>query len=147
MAKSKDTYNKKEREKKREKRKKDKEKRKEQRKLEGKKTEEFMYMDADGNLSPVPPDPTVKKEQINIEDIAVSTPKQEKSDTPNFLRLGMVKFFNTEKGYGFIVDRDTKESFFVHADALIDQIKDNDKVSFEVGKGPKGPIALSVKLS
>ena len=60
---------------------------------------------------------------------------------------GSCKWFNVKKGYGFIVDSETKESFFVHADSLDDPIKDNDKVSFEVGKGPKGPVAVSVKLS
>lgn len=141
-----DSYNKKEREKKRKKRKKEKKERKEQRKIDGTTTEEFMYLDEDGNLTATPPDPA-KKRKVKMEDIEISTPKQEKSDESNFIRAGVVKFFNTEKGYGFILDKNTKESFFVHADSLIDEIKDNDQVSFEVGSGPKGPVALSVKLS
>ncbi len=141
-----DSYSKKEREKKRQKRKKEKAQRKEQRKQEGNKTPEFMYQDEFGNLTATPPDPD-KRTKIKAEDISISTPRQDKSEESNFLRTGMVKFFNTEKGYGFIVDGETKESFFVHANDLIDQIKDNDKVQFEVGKGPKGPIATSVKLA
>ena len=56
-----DSYNKKEREKKKRKRKKDKQARKEQRKQEGSNTEEFMYVDANGNLTSTPPDPAEKK--------------------------------------------------------------------------------------
>ncbi|MCP3932926.1 MAG: cold shock domain-containing protein [Bacteroidetes bacterium] len=140
-----DSFNKKEREKKRQKRKREKEQKREQRKLEGKKPVEFMYVDEFGNLTETPPDPNLKKKKIKAEDIEISIPKKGKSDQPNFLREGIVKFFNTDKGYGFIVDRATKDSFFVHVDGLVDQIRDNDKVTFEVGKGPKGPIAISVK--
>ena len=147
MGRSQDSFNKKEREKKRQKRKKDKLEKKEQKKVDGVKPAEFMYVDADGNLTETPPDPTVKKEKIDLDTIAISTAKSEKSDTPNFLRSGTVKFFNTEKGYGFIVDNDTKDSVFVHADGLVDQIKDHDKVTFEVGKGPRGPVATDVKLA
>jgi cold shock CspA family protein len=145
MGKSGDSYSKKEREKKKKKRKQDKARRKQQRKEEGK-AQEFMYQDANGNLVETPPDPVYKKE-ISLEEIQISTPKQDKTDQPIFVRSGMVKFFNTEKGYGFIQDNETKESFFVHANNLTDEIKDNDKVVFEIGKGPKGPIAVAVKLA
>lgn len=147
MGRSQDSFNKKEREKKRQKKKKEKRERKEQKKLEPSKEVEFMYMDAEGNLSATPPDPDAVKEEINIEDIEVSIPKSDKSDTPNFQRKGVVKFFNTEKGYGFIMDSDSKQSVFVHMEGCRDKIKDNDKVTFELGKGPKGPIATDVKLA
>ncbi|MEM9920073.1 MAG: cold shock domain-containing protein [Bacteroidota bacterium] len=141
-----DSFNKKEREKKKKKRKKDKEQRKEQRRQEGKSGAEFMYLDEDGNLTTTPPDPN-RKSTIKAEDIEIGVPKKVDSDESKFSRKGTVKFFNTDKGYGFIIDNDTKESFFVHAANLIDSIQDNDKVVFEVGKGPKGPIALEVKLA
>lgn len=141
-----DSYNKKDREKKRQKRKKEKKEKKERRKAEGITSEEFMYVDEDGNLTSTPPDPTKKKVEYDIESIDISTPKSDKSDESNFIKQGTVKFFNTEKGYGFIVDKATQDSFFVHVDSLIDQIRDNDKVSFEIGKGPKGPVAVKVKL-
>jgi len=148
MGRSQDSFNKREREKKRLKKKKDKREKKELRKTEGVKPVEFMYLDADGNLTATPPDPTVKKEEINLEDIEISVPKQDKSESGNnFTKIGIVKFFNQEKGYGFIIDSATKDSFFVHADGCLDPIKDNNKVSFEVGKGPKGPIAQQVKLT
>ncbi|MCO6492821.1 MAG: cold shock domain-containing protein [Phaeodactylibacter sp.] len=138
-----DSFNKKEREKKKRKRRKDKAERKEQRKQEGSDTPEFMYLDENGNLTPTPPDPS-KRRTIKAEDIDVSVPKQDKSDQPNFLRTGVVKFFNAEKGYGFIADQNSKEDFFVHADSLVDDITDNDKVTFEVASGPKGPVAINV---
>ncbi|MGK0388747.1 MAG: cold shock CspA family protein [Maribacter sp.] len=142
-----DSFNKKEREKKRRKRKKDKAERREQRKESGSDQIEFMYMDEDGNLTATKPDPTKKKKEISADDIELGVPKREKSDESAFLRAGIVKFFNAEKGYGFITDKDTKDSFFVHSNNLIDEIRDNDKVTFEVGKGPKGPIATDVKLA
>lgn len=144
MGRSGDSFNKKEREKKREKRKKDKAKRKEQRKLEGKTTEEFMYLDADGNLTATPPDPNQKVE-YNLEDIQISTPKKGEEDVSSYQKSGIVKFFNNEKGFGFIIEKETRESYFVHIDSLDQPIKEHDKVTFEAGKGPKGPIALAVK--
>lgn len=140
-----DSFNKKEREKKKRKRRKEKAERKEQRKHEGSDTPEFMYLDENGHLTATPPDPS-KKKKIKAEDIDVSVPKQEKSGQPNFLRTGIVKFFNQEKGYGFIADQETKDEFFVHADSLVDEIKDNDKVTFEVASGPKGPVAINVTM-
>ena len=141
-----DSFNKKEREKKKRKRRKDKADKKEQRKQDGKETPEFMYLDENGHLTPTPPDPS-KRRKIKAEDIDVSVPKQDKSDQPNFLRTGVVKFFNAEKGYGFIADQNSKEDFFVHADSLVDDITDNDKVTFEVASGPKGPVAINVSLA
>lgn len=140
-----DSFNKKEREKKKRKRQKEKAERKEQRKQEISDTPEFMYVDENGNLSPTPPDPARKK-KVKAEDIDVSTPRQDKSGQPVYIRPGVVKFFNQEKGYGFIADQETKEDFFVHADSLADEIRDNDKVTFEVAPGPKGPVAVNVAL-
>jgi cold shock CspA family protein len=140
-----DTYNKKEREKKRQKKKKEKLEKRERKKLDTSKPIEFMYLDENGHLTEEKPDSTLRK-KMNIEDIEVSTRKTGKSSESKFTKLGFVKFFNSEKGYGFIVDKESNESYFVHADNLTEEIKDNDKVSFEIGKGPKGPIAVEVKL-
>ena len=139
-----DSFNKKEREKKKQKRRKEKAERKLQQKLEGKKTEEFMYLDEYGNLTPVKPDPS-KKIEVNIEDIQISIPKDSDLEEEDTQRSGTVKFFNSEKGFGFIIDSKTKESYFTHLKHLIDPIKDNDKVYFEIDTGPKGLIAINVK--
>jgi CspA family cold shock protein len=58
---------------------------------------------------------------------------------------GTVKFFNTRKGFGFIEGEDSKD-IFVHANNLIDQISDGDKVSYEIEDTPKGPSAINVKI-
>ena len=59
---------------------------------------------------------------------------------------GTVKFFNNTKGFGFISQDDTKTEVFVHSTGLIDHIRENDKVTFEVENGRKGLNAVNVKL-
>ncbi len=59
---------------------------------------------------------------------------------------GTVKFFNDSKGYGFISPEDGGKDVFVHANGLIDQIKDGDQVSYEVEEGRKGLNAVNVKV-
>lgn len=140
-----DSFGKKEREKKKQKRKKEKEARKEERKAEGKSTEEFFYVDADGNFTTEPPDPKAKS-NVKLEDIEISVRPQEDSDEEDGVHTGRVKFFNSDKGYGFIADDNSRQDYFVHADNLVDQIRDHDKVSFIIGAGPKGPVALEVRL-
>ncbi|MFT5166751.1 MAG: cold shock CspA family protein [Saprospiraceae bacterium] len=151
MAKSQDSYNKKEKEKKRLKKVKEKLERREQRKVEkeeaGPKSFEDMisYVDEDGNLTSTPPDPTKKKKVIKAEDIMLGVPPRD--NTPmETTRNGIVKFFNGEKGYGFIIDVETNESVFVHMNNLSDPVTENDKVTFEVEMGPKGMNAVNVKL-
>lgn len=150
MAKSQDSFNKKEKEKKRRKKNEEKLERREQRKadkLEGgtKSLEEmFSYVDENGNLSSTPPDPS-KKKVFRVEDIILGAPPQ--NDTPEeTVRHGKVKFFNEEKGYGFILDTETKDSIFVHINNLSDSLRENDQVTFEVEMGPKGPNAVKVRL-
>lgn len=152
MAKSQQSFNKKEKEKKRRKKKKEKKERREQRKIEkeenGTKSFEdmLMYVDEDGNLTPTPPDPTKKKKEIKLENIVLGAAPVD--DTPvETVREGQVKFFNDEKGYGFINDKATKESIFVHVNNVEGEIRENDLVTFEVENGPKGPNAVNVKLT
>jgi cold shock CspA family protein len=148
MGKSQETWNKKETEKKKQKKRKDKEAKKEERKAhakDGSNLDEMLaYVDENGNISSTPPDPT-KKRQIKEEDIQIGVPKQ---DTTKYevVRTGIVTFFNDSKGYGFIKDQETQESVFVHVNGLIEPIKENNKVSFEVEMGHKGPNAVKVKL-
>ncbi|HLP11853.1 MAG TPA: cold shock domain-containing protein [Flavobacteriales bacterium] len=59
---------------------------------------------------------------------------------------GTVKFFNTEKGFGFI-KTDSGKEIFVHVSGLKDQIRENDSVVFEIEEGKKGPNAVNVKLA
>jgi CspA family cold shock protein len=59
---------------------------------------------------------------------------------------GTVKFFNNLKGFGFISQTDTRTDVFVHSTGLIDQIRENDQVSFDVESGKKGLNAVNVKV-
>jgi CspA family cold shock protein len=62
------------------------------------------------------------------------------------MQEGTVKFFNETKGFGFIVPEDGSEDIFVHSSGLIDRIRENDKVEYEVERGKKGLNAVSVKV-
>ena len=149
MGKSQETWNKKETEKKKQKKRQDKEQKKEERKAnakEGSSLDDMMaYVDENGNISSTPPDPT-KKRNIRGEDIQIGVPKQG-NVKQDVVRSGIVTFFNDSKGYGFIKDQETQESIFVHVNGLIDPIKENNKVSFEVEMGHKGPNAVKVKVT
>lgn len=59
-------------------------------------------------------------------------------------KQGLVKFYNAQKGFGFIKINDSEEEIFVHATGLNEQITENDEVEFEVIEGKKGPNAVQV---
>tara|TARA_B100001093_G_C26695025_1_gene956535 strand:+ start:847 stop:1038 length:192 start_codon:yes stop_codon:yes gene_type:complete len=61
------------------------------------------------------------------------------------MNKGTVKFFNESKGFGFVVDDESKTEYFVHATGLIDQINEGDEVEFELEEGRKGLNAVNVK--
>ena len=147
MGRSTETFSKKEREKARSRKVKEKKEKAEDRKANGSKgkgLEDMMaYVDQYGNITSTPPDPT-KKIRVNAEDILTGVPKQE--DVPyDAVRNGIVSFFNDAKGYGFIKDMQTQESIFVHINALTEPLKENNLVTFETEKGPKGLSAVNVK--
>jgi len=59
---------------------------------------------------------------------------------------GTVKFFNVTKGFGFITPQGGGQDVFVHTSGLIDEIRENDKVNYEVENGRKGVNAVNVKV-
>lgn len=61
------------------------------------------------------------------------------------MNKGTVKFFNVTKGFGFIKEDETNKEYFVHATGLIDKVKENDAVTFELEEGKKGLNAVKVK--
>lgn len=61
------------------------------------------------------------------------------------MNKGTVKFFNESKGYGFIKDEESSEEYFVHANGLIDEIRQDDEVVFDLEEGRKGVNAVNVK--
>jgi cold shock CspA family protein len=149
MAKSKETFSKKETEKNKQKKKKEKEQRREERKANaksGSSLEDMLaYVDENGNISSTPPDPT-KKRVFKEEDIEIGVRKQDPAAQKDLIRKGRVTFFNDSKGYGFIKDQDSQESIFVHINSVDGQLKENDKVTFQVEMGPKGANAVDVKI-
>ena len=61
------------------------------------------------------------------------------------MNKGTVKFFNESKGFGFIIDDESKTEYFVHVTGLIDEINEGDAVEFELQEGRKGLNAVKVK--
>ena len=143
-----ETQGKKDKEKQKAKNKQEKAHKKEERKAnshKGKGLEDMLaYVDENGNLSDVPPDPSKKKE-INLDDIQLGAAKVVAIDPAEKVRTGVVTFFNDAKGFGFIKDLKTQDSAFVHINQLSEPIKEKDKVSYETEMGPKGLNAIKVK--
>ncbi|MEO7923073.1 MAG: cold shock domain-containing protein [Chitinophagaceae bacterium] len=142
-----ETWNKKEREKKKQQNKKEKAERKQERKENAKdgKGFELAYLDEYGNLTSTPPDP-MRRVEFKLEDIEIGVPKQKPVNPEDLIREGIVTFFNDAKGYGFIKDRETGQSIFVHINSVSEEIKENNKVRFEIEMGPKGANAVNVKI-
>lgn len=62
------------------------------------------------------------------------------------MQEGTVKFFNQTKGFGFITQNNGSEDLFVHTSGLLDDVRENDEVTFEFGQGKRGTIAVNVRL-
>ncbi len=62
------------------------------------------------------------------------------------MKKGTVKFFNESKGFGFIIEEESKQEYFVHVSGLIDEIREDDNVEFELKEGRKGLNAVNVKV-
>ena len=149
MAKSQQSFNKREKEKKRLKKREEKQKKKEARRAEQKDSGggiQFAYVDKYGNLTDTPPEPS-EKEEIDAESIVLGIPKKEESaDDLDPVRKGKVSFFDHSKGFGFIIDQETQEKHFCHISNIIDEIQENDRVTFELMKGQRGMDAVKVAL-
>ncbi len=68
------------------------------------------------------------------------------TNTIEKMKEGTVKFFNNAKGFGFIKMKDSEDDIFVHTTNLIDEIRENDEVKFDVERGDKGLNAIRVSL-
>ncbi len=148
MGRSQETFNKKENEKKRLKKKQDKAHKKEERRAnsdKGKGLDDMIaYVDHEGNISSTPPDPK-RKLAIQSEDIQVSVSRQKPVDPADLIRKGTITFFNEAKGYGFIKDHESQESVFIHANGMLELVREGDQVNFETESGPKGLQAIQVR--
>lgn len=137
--------NKKELEKKKDQKKKEKLKRKEERKASGgsKSFEDMIaYVDENGMITSTPPDPTRKKE-VDLETIAVSSPKQEEIEKEPM--KGRVEHFNVDKGYGFIKDMGSVNKYFFHISNAPENIQEGNIVTFELEKGQRGMNAVRIE--
>lgn len=148
MAKSQQTFNKLEKEKKRLKKREDKAKKKAERLANSKKGEGFdsmiAYVDEYGQLTDTPPDPS-KKIKVDASTIEIGVPKKEDVEEESPFKEGKVSFFDSSKGFGFILENDTQEKYFVHVSGVLEEIQENDKVAFELERGLKGMNAVRVK--
>lgn len=63
------------------------------------------------------------------------------------MKEGVIKFFNDSKGFGFVTDSEDNKEYFVHVSGLIDEVRENDKVTFDLKEGRKGLNAVDVRLA
>ena len=61
------------------------------------------------------------------------------------MATGKVKFFNDVKGYGFLIENETNQEYFVHATGLLDKVKKDQLVQFDIEEGKKGPKCVNVQ--
>ncbi len=147
MARSQESYNKREKEKKRLKKREEKLKRKEERRANSKGgglENMIAYVDEFGRLHDSPPD-TSNKVELQAEDIVIGIPKKENRVEEPVIHEGKVAFFNDSKGYGFIRENSSGNKYFVHVNGLLQQVAENDQVVFDLEKGLKGMNAINVK--
>lgn len=140
------TWNKREREQKKKNLKKQKEEKRLERKensSKGKSLDEMLaYVDEYGNLSDTPP-PKNHQAAGDIPPTVANSNALRQNDLP---RTGLITFFDSKKGYGFIKDRQTQESIFAHVNASNVELKEGLAVTFEVEKGPKGLVAVNISI-
>jgi len=148
MAKSKATFGKRDKEKKRLEKRQAKEEKREERKANAKKgmsLEDMMvYVDEDGNFSATPPDPKNKKE-VGHHEIELDVRKQHAAAEEDIRRNGVISMFNHSKGYGFIRDLASQKSVFVHINSIHGDVNEGDHVSFDVQRTVKGDNAVNVQ--
>ncbi|MFN0050134.1 MAG: cold-shock protein [Cytophagales bacterium] len=63
------------------------------------------------------------------------------------MKEGKVKFFNETKGFGFVKESGSDKEYFVHVSGLVDRIRENDDVTFELKEGKKGLNAVNVRVA
>jgi cold shock CspA family protein len=146
MAKPISFNNKRELEKERQKKQLEKQKRKEERKANGANgsfEDMIAYVDENGVITSTPPDPQ-KKQEVDAENIAISTPKKE--ETEETALRGRVEYFNSDKGYGFIKDTGSTEKYFFHISCAPSSITEGNMVTFELERGKKGMNAVNITI-
>lgn len=148
MAKSKATFSKRDKEKKKLEKRQEKEQKREERKANAKKgaslEDMIMYVDEDGNFTSTPPDPKKRKE-VDASEIELDITKRQAAVAEDVRRSGIVTMFNASKGYGFIRDLESQKSVFVHINSVHGDINERDHVSFDLQRTLKGDSAVNVQ--
>jgi cold shock CspA family protein len=124
----------------------EKQKKKEARKVSGKGNsfeDMIAYVDENGVITSTPPD-MQNKEEIDIDSIEVSVPKKTEDESASIFN-GRVEHFNDSKGFGFIKDMGSVNKYFFHISEVEGEIKEGDKVVFELAKGTRGMNAVRIK--
>jgi cold shock CspA family protein len=140
------TFEKREKEKKKQQKRLEKQRKKEERKANagsGDLDSMMAYVDENGMLTDTPPDPS-KRVEIDASEIVLGIPKREEVEEDPVHR-GKLDFFDTSKGFGFINEDGGRDRYFVHISGMLDEIREGDKVTFELERGPKGMNAVRVK--
>ena len=146
MAGSQETFNKRDREKKKLKKRLEKQQKIAERKANSQGSgpnSMIAYVDENGRITDTPPDPANRK-KVDAASIEIGVPKREVLEIQS-IRKGRVDFFNHSKGFGFIKELDSQEKFFVHVNALTEEINEGDTVTFETERNFKGTNAVRVK--
>jgi cold shock CspA family protein len=146
LARSSASFSKREKEKKRQQKQKEKAARKEERKANapgGGLDNMLAYVDENGVIVDTPPDPA-NFEEVDAEEIELGIPKREEGEEAP-ARTGKIDFFDTSKGFGFIREDGTQERYFVHVSGMLEELGENDKVTYELERGPKGMNAVRVQ--
>ena len=80
--------------------------------------------------------------ETDVKSLAISTPRKETVEDP--VCYGRVEYFNSEKGYGFIKEKETPIKYFFHIKYALTPITEGAVVTFETERGPKGPNAVKI---
>lgn len=148
MGRSQETSSKKEVKKRKEQKRKEKEQKRARKKTEGVRTsfeDMIAYIDEYGVISSKPPEPG-KRIEIAAESIELNNTRSNPEINSNPQRKGIITFYNEMKGFGFIRDLESNQRVFVHANNLLDPVKEDNLVLYETSRGPKGISAIKVRL-
>ena len=104
----------------------------------------IAYVDENGMITSTPPAENIKKEEINLDEIIIATPKKE-DEEPVILR-GRVEFFNGARGFGFIKDLAGVDKYFFHVNNVVGNISEGNIVTFDLERGVKGMNAVNICL-
>ncbi len=149
MARSQETYNKKEVRFRKEKKRKEKEKKRLERRTvvkDGNTLDNMIaYVDENGRITSRKPDPGTRT-KVKAEEIEISVPRRQSEGPVKNIRQGIITFYNESKGFGFIRDLENQKSVFVHVNDMEDMMGETSRVTFEVEQGVRGTKAVHVKL-